>query len=138
MSVFNPEFGASSVGNKCHQLYYIIESLNCAASRTFELCPNTTFNEGGVEPQSQFCCVCQYKKDKPDKLCIDFFVLADGNYYSIQHTDVYQGRNASNIDIHPQVPNLPTTLKATVNACYQSQMENNPNGAQMLYADNYY
>ena len=113
------------------------QSKSCSR-KNFDLGPNATFDEGGVATRSQFCCVRQYNKDKLDKFRIDFFVLADSKYYFIRHIDVYQGKNASNIDIHPQAQNLPTTMKAVVNACYQTQMANDPNGARTLYADNRY
>eukprot|EP00957_Ditylum_brightwellii_P166518 12675346-Ditylum_brightwellii.AAC.1 len=55
-SAVHPEFGTSSVGDKCHQLCYPIRSLNHAAGRTFDLGRNATFDEGGVATRSRFCC----------------------------------------------------------------------------------
>eukprot|EP00957_Ditylum_brightwellii_P053746 4071802-Ditylum_brightwellii.AAC.1 len=45
-SAFYPEIGKSSVSDKCHQLRYLMQSLNCAAGSPFDLGPNATFDEG--------------------------------------------------------------------------------------------
>ena len=66
-SAFHPEFGVSSVGNKCHQLRYLIRNINHAAARTYNVGKNVTFDEGVIATRTRFCCVRQYNKDKPDK-----------------------------------------------------------------------
>ena len=137
-SAFHPEAGISSVGDKCHQLRFLIRSINSAAARTFDLGPRAAFDEGGIATRSRFCCVRQYNKDKPAKFRIDFFVLADSEYYFVRHIDVYQGKNAGNIDVAEQAKNLPTTMKAVVNAVIASGMANDPDGARELFFDNRY
>jgi hypothetical protein len=66
--------------------------------------------------RSRMCPVRQHNKDKPQKFCVDFFILACSSNYCIFHLDVYQGKNAKNIGIHPAIQDLPTTQKAAMNA----------------------
>ena len=47
-AAFHPEVGASSIGDKCHQLRYAINSLNAASLATFIPGKNLSFDEGGV------------------------------------------------------------------------------------------
>ena len=47
-SAHHPEFGYSVVGDKCHQLRFMIRCINQATARTFDLVPNAAFYEGGV------------------------------------------------------------------------------------------
>eukprot|EP00957_Ditylum_brightwellii_P048583 3686645-Ditylum_brightwellii.AAC.2 len=79
------------------------------------------------------CPVCQYNKNKPDKLCATFFILEDAKYSFIYHLDVYQGKNKSNIVIHPDVINLPTAQEAVGNAILQSDIANDSHGMQHLF-----
>ena len=88
--------------------------------------------------RSWFCPVRQYNKDKPAKFRVDFFVMADATHYFIYHLDVYQGKNPNNIDIHPDVRNLPTTQKAVANAILKSKISNDKDGSRRVYFDNRY
>eukprot|EP00957_Ditylum_brightwellii_P072767 5530569-Ditylum_brightwellii.AAC.1 len=65
-SAFHPETGSSAIGDKCHQLKYLIRMINMAAKRTFYIGPKLAFDEEGVATQSCFCCVQQCNKDKLD------------------------------------------------------------------------
>eukprot|EP00957_Ditylum_brightwellii_P059816 4541235-Ditylum_brightwellii.AAC.1 len=65
-SAFYPETETSAVGDKCHQLIYLIQKINKAAKQTFHFGSHMAFDEGGVATCSHFCCVRQYNKDKPD------------------------------------------------------------------------
>ena len=69
-----------------------------------------------------------YNAKKPAKYCVDFFILADSQYFLIYHLDVYQGKNAININIHKDTRNLPTTQKAVANAILKSNIDNNTDG----------
>jgi hypothetical protein len=54
---------------------------------------------------------------------------------------VYQGKNASNVGIKESCHNLPTTMKAVVNAVMKSQFSqgsNDVNGYSVLVLDNRY
>ena len=82
--------------------------------------------------RSRYCPVRQYNKDKPAKYRVDFFLLADTDYYNVFHLDVYQGSNKANIDIHPTLHKLPTTQKAVANAILKSRIDNDPNGSRRL------
>ena len=84
--------------------------------------------------------VRQYNKDKPNKFRVDFFVLANNNNgkFFIMHLDVYQGKNASNIGIPPEIRTMPTFQKAVVNSIIQSRIGNDPDGKRMLFMDNRY
>eukprot|EP00957_Ditylum_brightwellii_P169555 12905443-Ditylum_brightwellii.AAC.1 len=73
--------------------------INKAAKEIFHFGPHMVFDEGGVATCSHFCCVRQYNKEKPDKFKIDFFGLADSKHVFVAHIDIYQGKNAGNIDV---------------------------------------
>ena len=67
--------------------------MNDAESNNFYIGPTAAFDEGGIATRSRFGCVIKYNKDKLDKICINFFVLADSTHYFVRHIDVYQGNN---------------------------------------------
>ena len=48
---------------------------NATSRATFVPGPNLSFDEGGVSSRSRMNPVRQYNKDKPNKFCVDFFVL---------------------------------------------------------------
>ena len=87
-SAYNPEFGESTVGGKCHQLLFLIQFINRASAITFVLVPNAAFDEGGIATHSRFFCVYKYNKYNQEKIRIDFFVLFNRNYYFIFHISV--------------------------------------------------
>jgi hypothetical protein len=102
---------------------------------------NCAFDEGGIACRSRYCPVRQYNKDKPDKFRVDFFILAGSKTYLIYHIDVYQGKNSANIGIYPPAANLPTTMKAVVNAIVKSDLKNGSNdvnGYRVVSLDNRY
>ena len=86
--------------------------------------------------RSRYCPVRMYNKDKPDKFCVDFFIMADSAYYFIYHLDVYQGKNIANIDIDPLVVKLPTTQKAIANAIQQAKINNDVHRCHYMFMDN--
>ena len=51
-SAYNPKFGESAVGDKCHQLIFMFRCINQAAARNFDLGPNADFDEGGIANRS--------------------------------------------------------------------------------------
>ena len=53
-TVFHPESGMSSVGDKCHQLHASITSLNEHAKRVFILRRECSFDEGGITSKSRY------------------------------------------------------------------------------------
>jgi hypothetical protein len=74
-----------------------------------------------------------------DKYRVDFFILADSKSYAIMHMDVYQGRNAANVNIHEEAKTLPTTQKAVVNAVFQIGLDNDvQHGYRKISMDNRY
>jgi hypothetical protein len=100
---------------------------------------NLAFDEGGVACRSRLCPVRQYNKDKPQKYRVDFFILADSSTYAILHMDVYQGRNSANVNIDSRCLNLPTTMKAVVNACFQTNLvQKTEDGYRTISMDNRY
>ena len=137
-SALHPECGKSANNDKCHQLRYFIRLFNYMARDVFYLGPNAAFDEGGVAMRSRYCPVRQYNKDKPAKYRVEFFLLADTDYYNVFHLDVYQGSNKANIDIHPTLHKLPTTKKVVANAILKNRIDNDPNGSRRLYMDNRY
>ena len=90
--------------------------------------------------QSKFCPVRMYTQSKPDKFHMEFFMLGNctKGMYFVMHCDVYQGKNAMNVNILEEIHQLPTTQKAVVNAVikYGDTME--PDGMQCLFMDNRY
>ena len=71
------------------------------------------FDERGIPSRSCLNPVRQYNKDKPNKYSVDFLVLSNSSkkLYFIQHVDVYQGKNAENINIPDFIKDFPTTQK---------------------------
>ena len=140
---FHPEdkFLANGSEDKCYHIRFAINELNKAALACFIPETNASFDEGGIAMRSRYCSVRQYNKDKPDKYRVDFFILAGSKSYIIYHIDVYQGRNASNVGIHPECRNLPTTMKAVMNACLGSKFSegsDDVNGYRCIALDNRY
>jgi hypothetical protein len=140
---FHPECKKrGNAGNdKCYQLRKAINQLNAGARCNFVPEGNCSFDEGGISCRSRYCPVRQYNKDKPAKFRVDFFILAGSKSYIIYHIDVYQGKNASNVGIEESCHNLPTTMKAVVNAVMKSQFcqgSNDVNGYRVLALDNRY
>jgi hypothetical protein len=99
---FHPEHRAAAVASdKCYQLCYALNCLNQASLNTYIPGRDLSFDEGSVSMQSRLCPVWQYNKDKPNKFCVDFFILANAKSYFAIHTDVYQGKNSTNVGIDP-------------------------------------
>jgi hypothetical protein len=140
---FHPEDKILGNGSedKCYQLRASINNLNTASLANFVPEGNLGFDKGGIACRSRSCPIRQYNKDKPDKFCVDFFILAGSATYAIMHIDVYQGKSASNVGIHHRCANLPTTMKAVVNAVIQTDLENGSNdvnGYRIISLDNRY
>ena len=125
-------------GDKCHQLRKLITALNAASKRSFRIPKDMAFDEGGIGCRSRYCPVRQYNKDKPQKFRVDFFILSSSSTYAILHLDVYQGKNTSNAYIRPEAKQLPTTMKAVVNACYALGIHKLTDGYRHLSMDNRY
>jgi Transposase IS4 len=140
---FHPELKQDANGreDKCFMIRAAINELNNASRTNFVPEGNLSFDEGGIACRSRYCPVRQYNKDKPDKFRVDFFILAGSTTYIIHHIDVYQGKNACNIGIDPSCWNLPTTMKAVVNAAIAAQLSrgsNESNGYRVISLDNRY
>ena len=88
-SDFHPEAGEYAVGRKCHQLRYLLRSVNDTASKNFDLGTTAAFYEGGISTCSRFYCVRQYNTDKLEKIRIDFFVMANITHYFVRHKHQY-------------------------------------------------
>jgi Transposase IS4 len=166
---FHPEHKLDSNGedDKCYQIRGALNELNAASAANFVPEGNLAFDEGryytsflavlfgvrvlnprfhwwyvgGVGCRSRFCPVKMYNKDKPDKFRVDFFILAGSQSYLIHHMDVYQGKNDSNVGVAESCWNLPTTMKAVVNAavkCNLAKGSNDTNGYRIISLDNRY
>jgi Transposase IS4 len=140
---FHPEHKDLGIGkeDKCYQLQAVINKMNQASRANFAPEAHLSFDEGGIACRSRYCPVQQYNKDKPDKFRVDFFALAGSKSYVIYHIDVYQGKNACNVGIDPLAVNLPTTMKAVVNAILKSEVytgSNDSNGYRTVSLDNRY
>ena len=99
------------------------------------------YSIGGSSCRSRYCPVRMYNKDKPDKIRVDFFILAGSQSYLVHHLDVYQGKNASNVSIDKSCWNLPTTMKAVVNAVIKTNLKegsNDSTGYRVISLDNRY
>jgi hypothetical protein len=139
-AAFHPKnVSAGLGGDKCYQLWLAINHLNAASRNTFMPGGNVALDEGGVACRSRLCPVRQYNKDKPQKYRVNFFILADSSTYVILHLDVYQGRNATNVNIDSRCLNLPTTMKAVVNAVFQTNLiHKTEEGYRCISMDNRY
>ena len=136
---FHPELKeAGRGGDKCFQLRKLIQAVNAASKRSFRIPQDLAFDEGGIGCRSRYCPVRQYNKDKPAKFRVDFFILASSTSYAILHMDVYQGKNATNSYIREEAKQLPTTMKAVVNACYALELNKERRGFRHLSLDNRY
>jgi Transposase IS4 len=91
---------------------------------------DVSFDKGGIGSQQRLNPVRQYNKNKPQKFCVDFFVMAWGRTYFIHHIDVYQGANATNTGIHRACRALPTTQKAVLKALLHTNKHNEVHGAR--------
>ena len=60
-------------------------SVNDTTNKTFDLDPTAAFDEGGTETRICFYCGMQYNKDKPEKFCIDLFVLENRTHYFVRN-----------------------------------------------------
>ena len=87
---------AQNVEDKAYQLRHACQAISTGASRTFRIGRYMSFDEGGVASRSRYNPIRQYNKDKPQKFCVDFFVLAAADNYFVYHMEPYQGKNASN------------------------------------------
>ena len=110
-AAYHPEVGQSKSGDKVHQLRYALNCLNTASKRTFVPGLDLSFDEGGIASRSKFCPVRQYNQSKPDKFRVEFFLLGNcmKQMYFITHCDIYQGKNAMNVDIPREIQHLPTS-----------------------------
>ena len=80
-----------------------------------------------------------FRSDKPDRYPVDFFILEGTASQVIYHVDVYQGENPTNVGIAPELVNLPTRMKAVLNAVVQSKVSegsDDMNGFRILSLDN--
>jgi Transposase IS4 len=127
--------------DKCYQIRSTINHLNAASAANYVPEGNLAFDEGGTSCRSRYCPVRMYNKDKPDKFRVDFFILAGSQSYLMHHIDVYQGKNASNVSIAESCWNLPTTMKAVVNAVIKTKIHegsDDSNGYRVISLDNRY
>ena len=125
-------------GDKCYQLRKILTAVNAGSKQSFRVPRDLAFDEGGIGCRSRYCPVRQYNKDKPQKFRVDFFILSSSSTYAILHIDVYQGKNPTNSYIKKQARQLPTTMKAVVNACYALQLHKRTDGYRHVAMDNRY
>lgn len=136
---YHPEDKAAAVGgDKCYQIRNALNTCNCAAKDSFTVGCNLTFDEGGIGCRSRFCPVRMYNSAKPQKFRVDLFILACASSYTVLHVDVYQGKNARNVNIDPSIVDLPTTQKAPLNACLQLGLQNEVDGMHHITLDNRY
>ena len=72
--------------------------------------------------KSRCCPVRTYNKEKPDKFCVDIFIMVDSKICFSYHLYVYQGKNQENMAINPRENCLPTTQKYLSNAILKAQI----------------
>ena len=130
-----PQDGA---GDKAYQLRPFINAINQGSQYTFIPGKNLSFDEGGIASRSRRNPIRQYNKDKPKKFQVDFFILSTAREYVIIHLDVYQGKNASNINIHHEAKPFPTTQKVLINAIIQAKIANSERGVYCVFCDSRY
>ena len=121
-----------------------MNELNVASLRNYVPEPCLAFDEGGSSCRSSCKApIRQYNKDKPDKYRVDFFILAGSKSRIVYDMmDVYPGRNDCNVGIAEEFKNLPTTMKAVLNAVMHLEISNGSNdvngGFRVVAMDNRY
>ena len=58
--------------------------------KDFDLGTTSAFDEGVIATHRCFCCMWKCNKDNAEKLCINFFVMANSTHYFVKRIDVYQ------------------------------------------------
>ena len=124
--------------DKAFMLRHALNTLNAASMNVMYIGYNLTFDEGGTASRHRRNPIRQFNGAKPQKFRIDYFLLCDSNNYFIHHCDVYQGKNASEVNIHRDVHGVPTTQKVVLNAVLQTRMHECVDGARHLVMDNRY
>jgi len=119
---------ARACGDKCYQIRHLLRNFKAAAETSFIPGRDISFDEGGIG----------YNGKKPQKFRVDFFICAstEVDNYVILRIDIYQGRNACNVDIAQEAQCLPTTMKAVINAVIQLDVHNDPRGCRIFALDN--
>lgn len=67
--------------DKCCHLHYFTWTFNESKKRYSTSDQMFLFDKDGVPMTSWYCPIQIYSKDKPDKLCVHYFVLADSIHY---------------------------------------------------------
>lgn len=127
---------ANESEDKSYMLRSTMNALNAASLANFVPESSLAFDEAC---RSRFCPIRQCQKDKPDRYPVDFFILEGTASQVIYHVDVYQGENPANVGIAPELVNLPTRMKAVLNAVVQSKVSegsDDMNGYRILSLDN--
>jgi Transposase IS4 len=119
-------------------IWHAINTMNVAAMNTKSMAEDVCFDEGGIGSRHRMNPIRQYNKDKPQKFRVDFFLLGCSRTYFIHHIDVYQGANASKVNIHRACRNMPMTQMAVLNAVLSTNMHNKVHGARHIALDNRY
>ena len=136
---FHPEDrSARECGDKCYHVRHLLRQFKAAAKGSFIPGRDIAFDEGGVASRHRLNPIRMYNKNKPQKFRVDFFLCSttEPNRYIIMHLDIYQEKNARNVDIHPEAVSLGTTMKAVVNAVCQLDLANDPKGSRIFALDN--
>jgi len=136
---FHPEDRlARACGDKCYQIRHLLRNFKAAAKTSFTPGRDISFDEGGIGSRHRRNPVRMYNGKKPQKFRVDFFICAstEADNYVIFHIDIYQGRNACNVDIAQEAQWLPTTMKAVINAVVQLDLHNDPRGCRIFALDN--
>ena len=136
---FHPEDRlARECGDKCYHVRYLMRQFKSAAKASFIPGRDIAFDEGGIGSRHRLNPIRQFNHNKPQKFRVDFFICSttENDRYVIMHMDIYQGKNARNIDIHQEAESLGTTMKAVVNAVCQLGLVNDPRGSRIFALDN--
>jgi len=124
--------------DKAFMLRHALNTLNTAAGNVMHVSKDLTFDEGGTASRHRRNPIRQFNGAKPQKFRIDCFLLSEAHNYFIHHADVYQGKNASEVNMHREARGMPTTQKVVLNAVLQTRMHQCADGARHLVMDNRY
>ena len=116
----------------------MIRCINRYAAINFDFDPNADLDEGSIETYSRFFCVHQCNKDKPEKLETIYLYWLTASSNLFWPLDMYQEKKEGNIDMHCRENQLPTTMKAFINAVLDSNIANYHCGACKTFLDNMY
>ena len=96
------------------------------------------FDKGGTASRHRHNSIRQLNSAKPQSFWIDCFLLTEAKSYFIHHAYMYQGKNASEVNIYKEVHGVPRTQKVMLNIVLQTRMHECVDRACHVTLDNWH